>query len=48
MHLWVCVPFVGLARTIYIYIYGGYTVFLAEESPKLQLYTEYIYDYGQF
>ena len=29
------VPYIGLAQTIYVYIYGVYTVFLAGESPKI-------------
>ena len=29
---------VGLARTIYIHIYGVYTEFLAGKSPKIRSY----------
>ena len=37
--------YVGLARTIYIY--GVYTVFLAEESLNIRSYTVHIYGSGQ-
>jgi len=42
-HCW-CV---GLARTIYIYIYGVYTVFLTGKSPNIRSYTVYLYGSSQ-
>jgi len=39
------VLWLGLARTIYIY--GVYTIFLAEKSPYIRPYTVYIYGFGQ-
>jgi hypothetical protein len=39
--------YVGLARTMYVYIYGVDTVFLARTSPNIRSYTVYIYSSGQ-
>ena len=38
---------VGLATTIYIYIYGVYTVFFAGISSNIRAYTVCIYGSGQ-